>query len=84
VTAPVLGELPYDHEALEVTQLREAGNGWKRSGLVLAAAPPEEHHTFVVWTWYINPDGSTGVEQGDYCDTLEQAREMYASRGGEL
>ena len=73
---------PDFHRVLHATQLRPAGNGWRLSGVVLAAAPPSEHSRYVTWEFYQNDDGTFGVQSGHYFDSYPQADRDYTERGG--
>lgn len=85
IATELIGDNDY-HRVIHSTQLHEPGNGWRRSGVVLAVAPPSEHHRYVVWTWFCTDEarGLIGVEQGDYILGLEPAIRRYEERGGEL
>lgn len=78
-----LSLLTQGHRTVAFTHLQDRVHGMYGHGVVLAAAPADHYHRFVVWTAIDRPEGLI-VEQGDYCQTLAEAFDRYAARGGDV
>jgi hypothetical protein len=67
-------------EVIDYTELGEAGNGFRRNGVVIARW--HGPHPYVVWTAYQVEDGTWDCEHGNYCESITEAVEHYNRRGG--
>jgi hypothetical protein len=61
------------------TGIIPAGNGYRTHVRKVLHSSQSQYHPWVIHSAYVNDRGEWAYEQGDYCETLEEAKNKWAN-----